>query len=144
MISRLPHYCPVCAYHDWNLDGLVEMTWEYLDLLRIYTKPKVPGNALPRQPRAAAPVVFHGTLVLAAWCCSWLVHCHLMASSCAMVHCSRRVPCSRGGSADAQWLDRCRLHLAWRVWCCSTACLPGLLSNRRHLQLCSAHTQHWG
>lgn len=41
MISRLPHYCPVCAYHNWNLDGLVEMIWEYLDLLRIYTKPKV-------------------------------------------------------------------------------------------------------
>ena len=40
MISRLPHYCPVCAYHDWNLDGLVEMTWEYLALIRIYTKPK--------------------------------------------------------------------------------------------------------
>lgn len=40
-MSRLPHYCPVCAYHNWNLDGLVEMIWEYLDLLRIYTKPKV-------------------------------------------------------------------------------------------------------
>ena len=40
VISKLPHYCPVCAYHDWNLDGLVEMIWEYLDLLRIYTKPK--------------------------------------------------------------------------------------------------------
>ena len=30
------------AYHEWNLDGLVELTWQYLDLLRIYTKPKVP------------------------------------------------------------------------------------------------------
>ncbi|KAK9906385.1 hypothetical protein WJX75_000934 [Coccomyxa subellipsoidea] len=40
VMSRLPHYCPVCAYHNWNLDGLVEMIWEYLDLLRIYTKPK--------------------------------------------------------------------------------------------------------
>ncbi len=40
VISRLPHYCPVCAYHDWNLDGLVEMTWEYLNLIRVYTKPK--------------------------------------------------------------------------------------------------------
>ena len=40
VISKLPHYCPVCAYHEWNLDGLVEMIWEYLDLLRIYTKPK--------------------------------------------------------------------------------------------------------
>ncbi len=41
MLDKLPHYCPVCAYHNWNLDGLVEMIWEYLNLLRIYTKPKV-------------------------------------------------------------------------------------------------------
>lgn len=40
ILDRLPHYCPVCAYHEWNLDGLVEMIWEYLDLVRIYTKPK--------------------------------------------------------------------------------------------------------
>ena len=39
--GRLPHYCPVCAYQDWNLDGLVDMIWDYLKLLRIYTKPKV-------------------------------------------------------------------------------------------------------
>lgn len=25
---------------EWNLDGLLEMAWEYLDLVRIYTKPK--------------------------------------------------------------------------------------------------------
>jgi hypothetical protein len=41
VLDRLPHYCPVCAYHEWNLDGLVEMMWQYLDLVRIYTKPKV-------------------------------------------------------------------------------------------------------
>lgn len=41
MLDRLPHYCPVCAYHEWNLDGLVEMIWEYLNLIRVYTKPKV-------------------------------------------------------------------------------------------------------
>ena len=41
VIDKLPHYCPVCAYHEWNLDGLVEMIWEYIDVLRIYTKPKV-------------------------------------------------------------------------------------------------------
>lgn len=21
VLDRLPHYCPVCAYHEWNLDG---------------------------------------------------------------------------------------------------------------------------
>ena len=41
VMSRLPHYCPVCAYQEWNLDGLVDMVWDYLDLQRIYTKPKV-------------------------------------------------------------------------------------------------------
>ena len=40
-MCRLPHYCPVAAYQDWGLDGLVEMIWQYLRLLRIYTKPKV-------------------------------------------------------------------------------------------------------
>ena len=44
---RLPHYCPVAAYQDWGLDGLVEMIWQYLRLLRIYTKPKVPTHAPP-------------------------------------------------------------------------------------------------
>jgi hypothetical protein len=41
VMDKLPHYCPVCAYLEWNLDGLVEMVWEYLDLIRVYTKPKV-------------------------------------------------------------------------------------------------------
>lgn len=40
VISKLPHYCPVCAYMEWNLDGLIEMIWQYLDLVRVYTKPK--------------------------------------------------------------------------------------------------------
>ena len=48
-MSRLPHYCPVCAYQNWNLDGLVDMVWDYLDLLRIYTKPKVRFPALPME-----------------------------------------------------------------------------------------------
>uniref|UniRef100_A0A453B0V5 TGS domain-containing protein n=1 Tax=Aegilops tauschii subsp. strangulata TaxID=200361 RepID=A0A453B0V5_AEGTS len=28
------------AHLEWNLDGLLEMVWEYLDLCRLYTKPK--------------------------------------------------------------------------------------------------------
>lgn len=32
VMCLLPHQ--VCAYHEWNLDGLVEMVWEYLDLVR--------------------------------------------------------------------------------------------------------------
>lgn len=30
----------LCGYLDWNLDGLLEKIWEYLDLLHIFTKPK--------------------------------------------------------------------------------------------------------
>ena len=33
VISKLPHYCPVCAYHEWGLDTLIEMIWNYLDLV---------------------------------------------------------------------------------------------------------------
>lgn len=40
VLDKLPHYCPVCAYHEWNLTGLVEMIYSYLSLVRIYTKPK--------------------------------------------------------------------------------------------------------
>ncbi|CAK0750854.1 Developmentally-regulated G-protein 3 [Coccomyxa viridis] len=40
VIARLPHYCPVCAYKEWGLEELVHMCWEYLDLIRTYTKPK--------------------------------------------------------------------------------------------------------
>ena len=48
VISKLPHYCPVCAYLEWNLDGLVDMIWEYLELIRIYTKPKARCSLHPR------------------------------------------------------------------------------------------------
>lgn len=53
VMNKLPHYCPVCAYLEWNLDGLVEMCWEYLDLVRVYTKPK------GKLPDFNEPVVLH-------------------------------------------------------------------------------------
>eukprot|EP00850_Spirogloea_muscicola_P023902 SM000402S15230 [mRNA] locus=s402:10190:12803:- [translate_table: standard] len=58
VLDRLPHYCPVrvgksegsrssddgmvgySAHLEWNLDGLLEKVWEYLDLIRVYTKPR--------------------------------------------------------------------------------------------------------
>ncbi|XP_074316579.1 developmentally-regulated G-protein 3 [Silene latifolia] len=40
ILDRLPHYCPISAHLEWNLDGLLEKIWEYLNLTRIYTKPK--------------------------------------------------------------------------------------------------------
>jgi small GTP-binding protein len=45
ILDRFPHYIPISAHlvrprQNWNLDGLVEKIWEYLNFLRIYTKPK--------------------------------------------------------------------------------------------------------
>lgn len=33
LMDKLPHYCPICAFLEWNLDGLVEMCWDYLDMV---------------------------------------------------------------------------------------------------------------
>ena len=34
ILDAIPHYVPVCAELEWNLDELVERCWEYLDLIR--------------------------------------------------------------------------------------------------------------
>lgn len=40
MIYRIKHAVPVCAHLKWNFDDLLEKCWEYLNLIRIYPKPK--------------------------------------------------------------------------------------------------------
>lgn len=40
IISRIPHAVPISAEHAWNFDGLMKKVWGYLDLIRIYPKPK--------------------------------------------------------------------------------------------------------
>eukprot|EP00126_Sphaerothecum_destruens_P004373 Sdes_comp18151_c0_seq1m7634 len=40
IIYKIPHCCPISAHLKWNFDFLLEKTWEYLNLTRIYTKPK--------------------------------------------------------------------------------------------------------
>jgi len=40
IIYRIPHCVPISAHHKWNFDDLLEKMWEYLNLVRIYTKPK--------------------------------------------------------------------------------------------------------
>ncbi|CAK9061719.1 unnamed protein product [Durusdinium trenchii] len=49
IIAEVPHHVPICAHHEWNLDGLVEMMWRYMSLLRIYTKPRgqIPDYTAP-------------------------------------------------------------------------------------------------
>ncbi|XP_064618976.1 developmentally-regulated GTP-binding protein 1 [Lineus longissimus] len=40
IIYKVPHCVPISAHHKWNFDDLLEKMWDYLALVRIYTKPK--------------------------------------------------------------------------------------------------------
>ncbi|KAJ3081842.1 GTP-binding protein, partial [Quaeritorhiza haematococci] len=51
IIYKIPHSIPISAHHGWNFDDLLEKMWDYLDLARIYTKPK------GQLPDYSAPVV---------------------------------------------------------------------------------------
>lgn len=51
LIYKIPHAVPISGHHEWNFDDLLDKTWSYLDLLRIYTKPK------GQLPDYTAPVV---------------------------------------------------------------------------------------
>ena len=41
ILDRIPHYVPISGFLEWGLDDLLDTMWNYLDLIRIYTKPKV-------------------------------------------------------------------------------------------------------
>ncbi|XP_075220012.1 GTP-binding protein 128up [Lycorma delicatula] len=53
IIYKIPHCVPISAHHKWNFDDLLERMWEYLKLIRIYTKPK------GQLPDYESPVVLH-------------------------------------------------------------------------------------
>lgn len=40
IIDRLPDMVPISAYQGWNIEELLEKIWQYLDLTRVYTKPR--------------------------------------------------------------------------------------------------------
>lgn len=48
MCPQVPNYVPVCAGKEWGFDDLLEKMWSYLDMKRIYTKPRGPRAALTR------------------------------------------------------------------------------------------------
>jgi len=54
LLDKVPHYVPISAKDEWNFDELMEKIWEYLDLIRIYTKPKgqIPDYNAPVVMRA--------------------------------------------------------------------------------------------
>ncbi|KAJ2641432.1 GTP-binding protein rbg1, partial [Coemansia sp. RSA 1287] len=51
LVYKIPHAVPISAHHEWNFDELLEKMWDYLNLVRIYTKPK------GQLPDYTAPVV---------------------------------------------------------------------------------------
>lgn len=53
VIYKIPHCVPISAHHKWNFDDLLEKMWNYLQLVRIYTKPK------GQLPDYEAPVVLN-------------------------------------------------------------------------------------
>ncbi|CAK9300055.1 unnamed protein product [Gordionus sp. m RMFG-2023] len=40
IITELPHCVPISAHLRWNFDELLETMWDYMNLVRVYTKPK--------------------------------------------------------------------------------------------------------
>ena len=48
ILDKIQHYVPISGDLEWNLDELIERIWEYLDLIRVYTKPKglMPGTLM--------------------------------------------------------------------------------------------------
>merc|ERR1712142_1077373 len=55
IICKIPHCVPISAHNKWNYDSLLEKMWEYLALVRIYTKPK------GQLPDYESPVVLQTT-----------------------------------------------------------------------------------
>ncbi|CAJ0575262.1 unnamed protein product, partial [Mesorhabditis spiculigera] len=53
VIYKIPHCVPISAHHKWNFDDLLNKIWVYLNLVRIYTKPK--GHL----PDYSAPIVLN-------------------------------------------------------------------------------------
>jgi small GTP-binding protein len=79
ILDKIPHYVPCSAHKEWNLDELVEKMWEYLDLLRIYTKPK--GQI----PDYNAPVVVPRSTCTMEDFCNRIHRSMLAQFKCAMV-----------------------------------------------------------
>lgn len=34
VLDAVPHYCPISSHFKWNLDGLMDMVFEYLNMTR--------------------------------------------------------------------------------------------------------------
>lgn len=78
IIDKCPHYVPISAKDEWNFDELMEKIWEYLQLIRIYTKPK--GQI----PDYEEPVIIRQGATMTDLCNA--LHKHLIKDfKCALV-----------------------------------------------------------
>lgn len=55
ILYRIPNAVPISSENTWNLDELLEVMWEKLNLVRVYTKPK------GRQPDFEQPIVLRSS-----------------------------------------------------------------------------------
>jgi uncharacterized protein len=71
LLYRIPHSVPISSEHGWNIDELLEMMWEKLNLVRVYTKPK------GKLPDYTSPVVLRSTAcTVEDFVSSWLFRGH--------------------------------------------------------------------
>lgn len=40
LLDRVPHYVPVSAKNLWGFEDLLEKIWQYVGMVRVYTKPR--------------------------------------------------------------------------------------------------------
>lgn len=82
----------ICAYKEWNLDGLLEKIWDHLDLLRIYTKPKglLPDYnepvVVPHVSTLVAAIVAGAPVVTFAWGDTCLQNKNSVEDFCNRIH----------------------------------------------------------
>ena len=79
LIYKIPHAVPISSHHEWNFDDLLEKTWEYLDLVRIYTKPR------GQLPDYSSPVVLRRTKSSVEDFCNSIHKAILVQFKCALV-----------------------------------------------------------
>jgi developmentally-regulated GTP-binding protein 2 len=50
-MARMPYTCVISAHHKWNLDMMLDMVWNNMDVIRVYTKPQ------GRRPEFSEPLI---------------------------------------------------------------------------------------
>jgi ribosome-interacting GTPase 1 len=40
ILTQLPHFVPISGNKGWNFEELLDTIWDYLNVVRVYTKPK--------------------------------------------------------------------------------------------------------